>query len=90
MTPLEIARLVNSAAFRPHKEAAVQMLAAAYAPGEPVSDNWYRDSRAEAVALLLYTSALAKPGATASAPVKDTRMDAIESRWPGLINILAK
>lgn len=86
MTPYEMSRLLNSPAMLPHKEAAVQLVSAQY--GQPAGDNWYRDSRVEAVALLLYSGALAKPGAaTGSKP--DPRLAAIEAKWPGLVAKLA-
>lgn len=86
MTPLEMSRVLNSPAALPHKEAAIDLVAPLY--GQIPSDAWFRDPRVEAVALLLYTGALAKPGASTGGK-PDPRLAAIDAKWPGLVTKLA-
>lgn len=77
MTPIEMSRVLNSPAALPHKEAAINLVAPLY--GQMPSDAWFRDPRVEAVALLLYTGALAKPGvSTGSKP--DPQVAALQAR----------
>jgi hypothetical protein len=90
MTPLEFGRLVNSAEFRPYREQAAVLMARLWQPGEPVSDTWYRDLRTETVALLLWSRAISLPGGAVSSAPADTRCTAIETRWPGLVDKLAR
>jgi hypothetical protein len=88
MTPYEMALLVNSPAFRPHREKAVRLMADLWEPGLTFDDKWYRDMRTETVALLLHFGKLQEPGAaTGSKP--DPRLAAIEAKWPGLVAKLA-
>lgn len=90
LTPIEFGRLVNSAEFRPHRERAVQLMAALWEPGQPVADKWYRDIRTETLALLLYYRWTGEPSVTGPSAPADPRCVAAEARWPGLLDKLAK
>lgn len=76
MTPIEMSRILNNPAALPHKEAAIDLVAPLY--GQMPSDAWFRDPRVEAVALLLYTGALARPGTVSGKP--DPQVAALQAR----------
>lgn len=76
MTPIEMSRVLNSPAMLPYKEQAVQLVSAQY--GQPAGDAWFRDPRVEAVALLLYTGVLARPGTVSGKP--DPQVAALQAK----------
>lgn len=80
-------RLLNSPDLRPHKENAIKIMDAIWEPGEPVPDKWYRDMRAESIALALYYGFVQMPGASTRCPA-DPRLAEVKAGLEALVRKL--
>lgn len=76
----EIMHITSTQAYRDAREKAVRFVDAVWEPDDGVvPDKWYRDTRVETVALLLYFGIVAQPGSNLP-PRDDPRVAALQAR----------